>query len=104
METCNEWETCSLYNIGQLNFIHIDNVNGSVSILPNYPDGEIFMESKIRDTYSLGTMFGSSISFLKLSTPCFLSANHSFLFQQNAHIMSNAYIYIQLPPTCCDVC
>jgi len=35
---------------------------------------------------------------LKLSTLCILAVNHFFLFQLNAYIMLNKYIYHQLPP------
>jgi len=42
--------------------------------------------------------------FLKLSNPCILTIIHFFLFQLNAHVMLNTYIYYQLPPTCFGVC
>ena len=44
------------------------------------------------------------IFFLRFPTPCILAVNHVVLFQLNAHIMLNTYVYHQLPPTCVGVC
>jgi len=58
---------------------------------------ELELRANLRWKGDGGNKIGYGI-ILKLSTPCILAANRSFLLQLNARDVLNTYIYHQLPP------